>query len=381
MPNNNLDDYLKAANLSREDFAFVEAGQIQADRIPDTPPIGFFRDAMRRFGRNKASVLSLAVVVLIAFFAIVGPFMDSFTYRQQNVKWDKLPPRVPYLEKLGIFNGTAVLTVQKANIETDYKIGYIKTIREHNIKANGLDVPMADIVVDMYKLKGADDVYFWLGSDGLGRDLWTRLWRGARISLAMAFLAVFLNALIGVIYGAISAYYGKNTDLFMQRVIEIIGSIPLLPLLILFIIKFGTGIVPIVLALCITGWIGMANLIRSQFYRYKGREYVLAAQTMGVRDRRVIFRHILPNAIGPAITQTAISIPEFIMAESMLAYLGLGIQAPEASVGVLLSEGQQVLFSAPHLLLFPAIIISLLMLCFNLISGGLRDAFDPAQRG
>jgi oligopeptide transport system permease protein len=149
----------------------------------------------------------------------------------------------------------------------------------------------------------------------------------------------------------------------------------------MFILLFGTGIISIILALTITGWIGTARLIRAQFYRFKGREYVLAARTLGVPDRTLIFRHILPNSIGPIITRAMISIPGAIFSEAFLAFIGLGLQAPKPSIGVLLSDGQKVLLQYPYQTLFPALLISLLMISFNLFSNGLRDALDPTQRG
>jgi len=139
--------------------------------------------------------------------------------------------------------------------------------------------------------------------------------------------------------------------------------------------------VSIVLALTVTGWIGTSRLVRAQFYRFKGREYVLAARTLGVKDRALIFRHILPNAIGPIITRAMISIPGAIFSESFLAYIGLGIKPPNPSIGILLSDGQKVLLQYPYQTVFPAVLISLLMVSFNLFANGLRDALDPTQRG
>src|SRR5699024_4264547 len=194
-------------------------------------------------------------------------------------------------------------------------------------------------------------------------------------------MSVLINLIIGVVYGAISGYFGGWTDMIMQRILEILTGIPELVVIILLIMYMGEGVVPFIIALVMTGWIGMSRMIRAQFYRYKGMEYVLASRTMGAKDRTLIFRHILPNAIGPTVTQATLAIPSAIFAESQLSYLGLGLQAPEPSIGVLLSEGQKVLLNYPHLIFFPAIIISVLMLAFNLFGNGLRDAFDPTLRG
>ena len=161
---------------------------------------------------------------------------------------------------------------------------------------------------------------------------------------------------------------------------DIIWNIPSLPLTILLIMLFGSGILPLVLAFCLTGWMGNANSVRMQFYRYKGREYVLASRTMGASDLRLMFRHILPNAVGTLITGCALSVPSVVFQEAGLAYLGLGVQAPNPSIGILLSDGQKVLLDYPSQLVFPGIVIVLLMLAFNLLGNGLRDAFNPSLR-
>ena len=226
-----------------------------------------------------------------------------------------------------------------------------------------------------------DDECFWFGSEYLGRDIWTRMWRGARISLIIAIVSVCCNVVIGVIYGSISGYYGGTVDMIMMRITEIINAFPRIVIVTLFIMVAGTGMFSIIMSLVIKDWVNTARMVRSQFYRFKGREYVLAARTLGVRDMALIFRHILPNSIGPIITSSMIAIPTAIFSESFLAYIGLGLQAPEPSIGVMLSQGQKVLLHYPSQVVFPAVVISLLMISFNLFGNGLRDAFDPTLRG
>ncbi|NMB07218.1 MAG: ABC transporter permease [Tissierellia bacterium] len=374
-------DNQKNIKLSKEDFEFVQLDEDIKDEKFQGEAIGFFKDAMIRFRKNKASIVAAWVIVIIILMAIFGPSMNKYTYRQQHIEWALLPPRVKGLEKLGIFDGTKVMEVKKENLDGKYKDCVVKILEENEKEYNGVKVPMVTAKINVYKLKGADDVYFWLGTDSIGRDMWTRLWRGSRVSLMIGIFAVLINMFIGVVYGSISGYYGGWVDMIMQRIIEIIGGIPSLVLIILFVMYLGSGIIPFILAMVMTGWIGMSRMIRAQFYKYKGQEYVLASRTMGAKDRTLIFRHILPNAIGPIITQATLAVPGAIFTESFLSYLGLGIGAPEPSIGVLLAEGQKVLLDYPHLTLFPAIIISVLMLSFNLFGNGLRDAFDPTLRG
>ncbi|WP_432402414.1 ABC transporter permease [Wukongibacter sp. M2B1] len=367
----------KNIKLTEKDFEFVQLEEDIKDQKFEGEAIGFFKDARIRFRKNKGSMVAFVFISIIAFFSIFGPMMNSYTYKEQNPKLTFMPPRVLGLEKLGIFDGTRERNIRKASLKTKYKDSVVKVVEEY--KERGTDMVVAKI--DMYKYKGVTDKYFWFGTDYLGRDQWTRLWRGARISFMIALLAVSVNLVIGVTYGSISGYYGGTVDVVMQRIVEILVSIPRFVIIILFLLYMGAGIIPIALSLVLTGWVGMNYLIRAQFYKYKLQEYVLASRTLGAKDNRLIFRHILPNAIGPIITSVTFAVPVAIFSESFLAYLGLGIQAPEPSIGVLLAEGQKELLNYPHLILYPAIVISILMISFNLFGNGLRDAFDPTLRG
>lgn len=367
--------------VQKSDFEFVQLNDQILDTKFEGEPIGFFKDAMLRFKRNKSAIIAGIFITIIIFMAIFGPMINPYTYRQQNLDWDLLPPRIPVVEKMGIFDGTKVMDIRKTSLEERYKDSLVRIEEEYIFHYRGEEIPMVKARIDVYELKNAGDQYFWFGTDSLGRDQWTRLWRGSRVSLMIAFLAVIINVCIGVVYGSISGYYGGMTDMLMQRFIEIISAIPTIVLVMLLMMFLGSGIFSFVLAFVFTGWIGMSRMIRAQFYKYKGQEYVLASRTMGAKDSKLIFRHILPNAIGPLITQATLAIPTAIFLESTLSYLGLGIGAPEPSIGNLLAEGQKVLLNHPHLTIFPAVVISILMLSFNLFGNGLRDAFDPTLRG
>ena len=227
---------------------------------------------------------------------------------------------------------------------------------------------------------------FYFGSDGMGRDIFTRLWHGARLSLLLGVGVSLINIVLGVIYGAIEGYYGGKADLIMERISDILVEIPSLILLTLFQIYFASkwGPVPaLLLAFVLTGWIGTASRVRMQFYRYKNQEYVLAARVLGAKDRRIIFRHILPNAVGTLITSCILMIPSVIFSESTLSFLNIVDleTGTMTSIGTMLAAGQDLLDTHPHVLLFPAIFISILMISFNLFGNGLRDAFNPSLRG
>lgn len=366
--------------MEKEDFQFENQANL-SDRGFVTKPIGFFRDASLRLGKNIPSVVSLIIIVAIVFLAIFAPSFNSYAFNDQNPDRMNMPPRIAGLEGIDLFNGSRVLInrrVSELNDTTKYPEGVIlKVANRRTINK----VEVADVTVNYYLLIGAENEYFWFGSDYLGRDLFTRLFMGARISLLIAFLSVLINVFIGLVYGSIAGYYGGKVDMVMMRITEIIGSVPNIAIVTMFILFFGTGLLSVILALVVQGWIHSARLIRAQFYRFKGREYVLAARTLGVSDAVLIFRHILPNAIGPIITTAMISIPGAIFSEAFLAYIGLGIKAPMASIGVLLSDAQRTLLQLPYQTLFPSVLISLLMIAFNLFSNGLRDAFDPTRRG
>ncbi len=368
-------------NLPDSEFELVQSGEIKDEKFK-TKPIGFYKDAVLRLSKSRISIVSFWIIVGIILLALIVPNITGYVYTDQNVAQKNLPPKIPGLEKLGIADGTRLLTNRKkSSLEDQNRFpegSIVEIVREY--EANG--VAVVDVKIDAYVYAGVPEgEYHWFGTDYLGRDLCTRLFKGVRISLIIAFFSVITNVIIGVIYGSIAGYYGGKVDMVMTHFAEVLDGLPYIVVTILFMILFGSGMLSIILALCITGWIGTARLIRAQFYRFKGREYVLAARTLGVPDVKLIFRHILPNCIGPLITRAMIAIPGAIFSESFLAYIGLGIKPPEPSIGVLLSDGQSVLLQYPYQTLFPALLISILMIAFNLFSNGLRDALDPTRRG
>ncbi|MBF4694433.1 ABC transporter permease [Fusibacter ferrireducens] len=367
--------------LDEKKFKLVQMDHDIKDEKFEQEPVGFFKDALIRFRQNKASVLAFFIICIVLFFTIFGPYMNSYGFNDQNSDTINMPCKIPLLAPLGICDGGKVIVNRRADLLGDpsyYPEGSIlEVFNEREIQG----VKMVDVKVDYYKYTGNGDKCFWFGTDYLGRDLWTRLWRGSRVSLLIAFVSVITNVFIGVIYGSIAGYYGGKVDMILMRITEIISALPRIVIITMFIMYFGTGLFAIIMALVVKGWVHTARMVRAQFYRFKQREYVLAARTLGIRDGILIFRHILPNAIGPIITSSMIAIPSAIFAESFLAYIGLGLQAPEPSIGVLLSQGQKVLLHYPNQSIIPGILISVLMISFNLFANGLRDSFDPTLRG
>lgn len=331
--------------ISPEKFkpAHIDAAK---GEVIEKPSLTFWQDSWLRVRKNKGAIISMVVLILLIIMAFVGPHINKYGFDEQNLAKANLPPRIPGIEKLGIFDGTQTMAGQKVNL---------------------------------YEQKGVKD-YYWFGTDSLGRDLFTRVWKGTQISLYIGFLAAIINMVIGVAYGAISGYFGGRTDNIMQRIIEILSGIPDLIVVILMILILQPGILSITIALTITGWVGMARVVRGQILKLKSQEYVLAAKTLGAKNGTIIFKHLIPNMASVIIINTMFIIPSAIFFESFLSFIGLGLQAPKASLGTLIEDGYKILRFLPYQMLFPGAILSIIMIAFNLLADGLRDALDPKMR-
>jgi len=239
---------------------------------------------------------------------------------------------------------------------------------------------------NLYQWLNGNEPTYIFGTTSRGQDLFSAIGYGARFSLIFAVVVAAINLTIGAIYGAIQGYYGGYVDMIMDRISDILSGIPMVVVVTLFNCDLAAewGVLPaFVLAFILTGWIGMSGLTRKQFYRFKSQEFVMAARTLGASDKRLMFKHIFPNAIGTIITSCALIIPGVIRSETTLSYLGIVNLEAEvgATIGTLLSDGNAAVTTAPHTLLWPSIFIGLLMICFNLFGNGLRDAFNPSTRG
>jgi oligopeptide transport system permease protein len=223
---------------------------------------------------------------------------------------------------------------------------------------------------------------FPFGTDDLGRDILTRVMFGTRISLTIAFIATLVNLFIGIIYGSISGFEGGRTDELMMRIVDIINSIPLVLYVILIMVRFkdNDGLTNIIIALSTVYWVSMARLVRGQMLSLKEQEFVLAARVIGVPKHKIIFRHLIPNAMGPIIVSMTMMIPSAVFTEAFLSFIGLGVSAPQASLGTLANNALSGLLTYPYQLFYPAMTIAIIMLAFNFLGDGLRDALDPRLR-
>ena len=281
-----------------------------------TPSLPAWKDALNRFKKNKGAVVGLVCIVIIALMAIFAPMFSSWEFDAIDTSLANISP-----------NGT-----------------------------------------------------HFFGTDAYGRDLFVRTWEGTRVSLFSACVAILIDVIIGMTYGLISGYFGGRVDSILQRIQEIINSIPTLVILTLLLMVMKSSLFTIIIALSFTEWIGMSRITRAQVLRIKEEEFVLASRTLGASDFFIIFKEILPNIYSQMIIMVMMSIPNAIFYEAYLSFVGLGLPIPQASLGTLINDGFASITIYPYMMVIPVIIFSILMLSFNLLGDGLRDALDPTMK-
>jgi len=277
------------------------------------PSMSYWQNAWARFKKDPLAMIGLVVIIIITLFAIFGPIVSPYTYDGQNIAIQNQPPS-----------------------------------REH-----------------------------WFGTDKFGRDIFVRVLYGARISLSIGVMAAAINLVIGVIYGGIAGYFGGRVDMVMMRIVDVLYGLPSLLYIILIMMFLGNTVKSILIALSLTYWIGTARIVRSQVLSLKHEEYTLAARALGVSNLGIIFRHLVPNSMGPIIVTVTFLIPQAIFSEAFLSFLGIGIQVPMASWGTLANDAIPAIFTQPYQMIFPVLAISITMFALNFIGDGLRDALDP----
>ena len=277
----------------------------------------YIKDVWRNFKKNKAAMISLLIMAVMLFFVLFGPMMTPFDY-----------------------------------FSNDYSA-----------------------------VNQAPNSVHWFGTDNLGRDLWTRVWAGGRVSLLIAILATLIPEVIGMIVGGISGYIGGKVDMIIMRTIDVLMGIPSLIYMILLMIVMGSGnIATLVVAMSITGWMGSARSTRGLVLQLKSREFVVAAETLGASPAWIIARRLIPNTLGIRVVSITMALPSMIFYEAFLSYIGLGVTPPSPSWGQLIKAAGEVFRYYPYQFIIPCVCVSITMLCFNLIGDGLRDALDPKLR-
>ena len=313
-----------------DDFEFVTGRDLNVDE--NFAAQGYWKGVAVHFARNRLAVTGALLVAVIILFAVLAPLLSPYAYDE-------------------IVSATDVAGNQIIAKNLPPQFG----------AAQG----------------NFADKTFIFGTDEMGRDLWTRTWQGARVSLIIAFVAMFIDMLIGTSYGLISGYYGGRVDNVMQRFIEVESSVPTLVIISILAIFMEKGIGLVIAALLLTEWIGMSKIARAECLKLKEREYVLASRTLGAGSFHIIFKQILPNTIGPIITQVMFSIPVAIFTEAFLSFVGVGIVLPQCSLGSLIESGFNNITVLPYQILPPITVLALLMLGFNLVGDGLREALAP----
>lgn len=515
-------------NIPAEKFQFAQVGDLTHEKKPETKPIGYLGDALRRFAKNKGAIVAAVIIAIMFLFAIIVPFLTQYTVSYFDTYYAYTQPKCSLFEDTDFWDGC---TEKQTNLKTFtyyYAMGQetghnaiknqeytvsddgIYTYRLDTYQMNGViykDVSMDEYyalqeyqnetgiqviypivtkanrptaadydqdaniyfkttekggktqfeydengnvipVYNSYPLSildenglgndkynslriegkegfidekgepryysyaiitpsgvqlrvnyyeyytyyhsrvlkdGISNPYFLFGTTGSGKDILTCLSSGARFSFIFAIVVAVVNLIVGALYGSIAGYYGGRIDIVMERITDIIGAIPTMIVITLLKLHMGGSSQALVLFISffLTGWIGMGGTTRMQFYRFKNQEYVLAARTLGAKDRRLMFKHIFPNAIGTIVTRFALVIPAMIYSETSLSYLGIiNLETGNiTSVGTLIAAGQKSLATSPFVAMFPAVFLALLMLSFNLFGNGLRDAFNPSLRG
>ena len=293
----------------------------------------YWRGVAISFLRNRRAMIGAGIVCLIILLAIFGPILSPYGYRDV----------VSYVDNAG---------------------------KQMAAKGIGPQIGHAG--------EGPFDQYtFLFGTDEMGRDLWTRTWQGARVSLIIAFVTILIDMVIGMSYGLISGYFGGAVDAIMQRIVEVANSVPRLVIVSVLAIFMPKGMGLVIVALLLTEWIGMSKIARAEMLRIKEEEYVLASRTLGAHSMHIIFKQILPNTIGPIITQVMFSIPTAIFTEAFLSFVGVGIMLPQCSIGSLIESGFNNITTLPHQIIPPIIVLALQMLGFNFIGDGFREALAP----
>jgi oligopeptide transport system permease protein len=275
--------------------------------------VSLWREAWQRLGKNKMAVTSAIILILIALASLTGPLFLKQSYETQNLQLGPVGPGAGH----------------------------------------------------------------WLGTDTLGRDLFVRILYGGRVSMSVGFCATAVALTIGVFYGAISGFLGGKVDMLMMRVVDIIFALPFTVFVILLMVFFGRKFVLLFVAIGAVQWLTMARIVRGQVLSLRRQEFIEAAQGLGLSKPRIIFRHMIPNALGPIIVYATLTVPAVMLLEAFLSFLGLGVQPPMSSWGVLIKEGAEVMEEFPWLLIFPGLILAITLFSLNFLGDGLRDALDP----
>ena len=490
-PSETLPNEQEIPQIPKEKFTFVYKEQKLEQSNLSAKPVGYFKDAMKRFATNKGSVICFFIILVLVLYAVFAPVFSKYKISDKDGYYAYAAPRNSLFAKTNFWDGCKVMEVNlatyqyysnipgaikkfygtknysvagrnqtwyKIRVDSYNKVGWVKkTLTQKEFenarsyeKESGIQIfyPLIDerkiknsshkgdmnawfltdergimqtnvatgkpkdiflknkespneyiyytqkgnqyetriLYKNWYIYQNGKEPSFLFGAEKSGYDIFTRLAYGARLSFVLSICVAAINLFLGIIIGSIEGYYGGYVDLIIERIKDILSSVPSVIIMTLFQLYFAKKVGPVVsmfVAFIFFGWMGTSSTVRAQFYRFKNQDYVLASRTLGAKDSRLIFRHILPNSIGFIITSSVLTIPSVIFSEANLTYLGIvNLQTDTmTSVGTMLNSAQDALASSPHCVFFPAAFISILLVCFNEFGNGLRDAFNPSSRG
>ncbi|MBM6975181.1 ABC transporter permease [Intestinimonas butyriciproducens] len=400
-----VDDILDWNSLPQDAFAPASSAE-KENFIQDRESVSYWKDAWRRLRRNKVAMVAMVIILLIALFAFVGPLLVPYSYDQVIPGANNLHPWHYSLEDLAAMDPE--LAVEEARAAAEAEGRELSRVEEATIRAQVKAAGTEDIKPklfgytndELHRMENGEFVFpHVFGCDNQGRDIMVRTMIGARVSMIVGICCAIIVLVIGALYGSISGYCGGRVDTIMQRIVEIIYTIPEVLIILLLgstlkpifeefqnsgdgflqqmVTLLGANLISIFITFGLLYWVTMSRLIRGQILQLKQQEYVTAARALGASGRRIIKRHLLPNCIGQIVTTTFLQIPSAIFTESFLSFLGMGVSAPMTSLGSMCSDGLKGLTTYPYRLFIPAAILSLMILCLNLFGDGLRDALDP----
>lgn len=366
---------------------------------PAQPPAGrsLWQDAWARLRRNRAAVASAVVLLILALVGGFGPLVWPHAYDRVYPEFVRAPAGLAAhpapeaappaferaLARTRLDHGpvTQEGRALRASLRADKPIDpRILRIFERSDLFEDPVLTLADDGLSGELRVTVARLYFVFGTDALGRDMAARIMVGVRISLAIGVLASVMALLLGVSYGAISGYLGGRVDNVMMRIVDILYSLPFIFFVILLVVFFGRSILIIFIAIGATEWLDMARIVRGQTLSLKRQEFVQAAEALGATRAGVLTRHIIPNTLGPVVVFVTLLVPKAILLESLLSFLGLGVQEPLTSLGLLISEGASNMRGAAWLLIWPALTLTLILFALNFLGDGLRDSLDPKDR-
>ncbi len=329
-------------------------------------PVSLWADAWKRLRKNKMAIAGLWITVVYVLISLTAPILPIYSYKEQVIDHQNLPPslrpsgelmletRYAYMMKIAKKEGRTALSAEQ---QAEY------------------DLLAADVEVNPVHQKR-----YILGTDSLGRDVLARTIYGGQISIMIGFIGTITALLIGILFGAVAGYIGGWVDNLIMRFVDIMYGLPYMLIVIIMMAILGQNIFILFIAIALVSWLTIARVVRGQVISLKNSEFIEAARAMGARKRRIILKHLLPNTTGIIIVYSSLSLPSFIMSESFLSFLGLGVSAPRASWGSLVSEGVSTMTLYPWLLIVPAAAMTVFLFAMNFLGDGLRDAFDPQSK-